>query len=80
MIMIKTKQFKLFLKAARMEPADFARKTGFNLTRLRALMENNPTSGGISLVTINNLYSTIVPYKYPCRKLIRQLQRRLGNY
>jgi len=52
--MIKTKQFKLFLKAARMEPADFARKTGFNLTRLRALMENNPTSGGISLVTINN--------------------------
>lgn len=54
MIMIRTKQFELFLRAARMEPADFAKKSGFNLTRLRALMENKPRAGGISLVTVNN--------------------------
>jgi DNA-binding Xre family transcriptional regulator len=52
--MIKTKQFNLFLKAARMDPADFAKRTGFNLTRLRALIANDPSAGGISLLTLNN--------------------------
>lgn len=51
-IMVKTRKFNQFLKFARMDPAEFAIKTGFNLTRLYDLIENR-REVSISFITIN---------------------------
>ena len=50
--MVQTRKFNQFLKFARMEPAEFAIKTGFNLTRLYDLIENH-REVSISFITIN---------------------------
>jgi len=50
--MVQTRKFKQFLKFARMEPAEFAIKTGVNLTRLYDLIENRRRVS-ISFITIN---------------------------